>query len=102
MGIEGGIGAAVRRAEDVRLVRWSGCFSDDVRLPDQLHCTVVRSPHAHARIARIAVATAQDAPGVVAVLTGEDLRAEAVNPIPHTPVVRGSADIPLENSGGPP
>jgi arginyl-tRNA synthetase len=45
-----GIGAAVARKEDLRLVTGRGCFSDDFRAPGQLHAFFLRSPHAHARI----------------------------------------------------
>ena len=45
-----GIGQAVTRFEDLRLLRGEGRFLDDVSLPGQAHAVVVRSPHAHARI----------------------------------------------------
>src|SRR5262245_38620221 len=78
-----GIGQPVRRKEDVRLVTGQGCFSDDVDLPGQAYAVMVRSPHAYARIASIDVAPALAMPGVVAVLTGRDLLADRVKPIPH-------------------
>jgi carbon-monoxide dehydrogenase large subunit len=68
-----GIGQAVKRFEDVRLLRGGGHFHDDVRLPGQAHAVVVRSVHAHARIVRLDVAAARRAPGVLGVFTGEDL-----------------------------
>jgi aerobic carbon-monoxide dehydrogenase large subunit len=68
-----GIGQSVKRFEDVRLVRGGGRFHDDINLRDQAHAVVVRSVHAHARIAGIDVSAARRAPGVLAVLTGEDL-----------------------------
>jgi len=68
-----GIGQAVKRFEDVRLVRGGGRFHDDVSLPGQAHGVVVRSVHAHARIARIDASVAGRAPGVLSVYTGEDL-----------------------------
>ena len=68
-----GIGQAVRRFEDVRLLRGQGRFHGDVSLPGQAHAVVVRSVHAHARILAIDVSAARRAPGVLAVLTGEDL-----------------------------
>jgi carbon-monoxide dehydrogenase large subunit len=68
-----GVGQAVKRFEDVRLLRGGGHFHDDVRLPGQAHAVVVRSVHAHARIVRLDVAAARRAPGVLAVFTGDDL-----------------------------
>jgi carbon-monoxide dehydrogenase large subunit len=68
-----GVGQSVKRFEDVRLVRGGGRFHDDVNLRDQAHAVVVRSVHAHARITGIDVSAARRAPGVLAVLTGDDL-----------------------------
>jgi aerobic carbon-monoxide dehydrogenase large subunit len=68
-----GVGQAVKRFEDVRLVRGEGRFHDDVNLPGQAHAVVVRSVHAHARIVRIDASAARRAPGVLAVFTGDDL-----------------------------
>jgi aerobic carbon-monoxide dehydrogenase large subunit len=77
------IGQPVRRKEDLRLVSGKGCYTDDVNLPGQAYAVMVRSPHAHARIRAIDVAPAMAAPGVLAVLTGRDLLAYGLRPIPH-------------------
>ncbi len=76
-----GIGASVRRVEDPRLLRGSGCYVSDITLPGELHCVLVRSPHAHARICGIDTAQAARMPGVVAVLTGADMAADKVGPM---------------------
>jgi carbon-monoxide dehydrogenase large subunit len=68
-----GIGQPIRRLEDVRLLRGAGRFQADVRVPGQVHAVVVRSVHAHARLRAIDAAAARAAPGVLAVLTGEDV-----------------------------
>ena len=68
------IGMPVRREEDFRLLRGRGRYVDDVRLPAEARGYVVRSPHAHARIVAFDAAAARAAPGVLAVLTGDDLR----------------------------
>ncbi len=68
------LGRSLRRSEDHRLLRGRGAFVDDIRLPDALHACAVRSPHASARIRSVDAADAVSAPGVVTVLTGEDLR----------------------------
>ena len=95
-----GIGQPVLRKEDARLVTGRGCFSDDVNLPGQAHAAVVRSPHAHARILGVDTAEAVKVPGVLAVLTGADVLADGLNPIPHKPVLQGTADIVLHNRDG--
>ena len=66
-------GQSLKRFEDPRLVMGKTSFLDDISLPDMLHACVLRSPHAHARIRSIDVSAARSLPGVVAVLTGEDL-----------------------------
>ena len=68
------IGARVQRKEDPRLLRGQATYTDDVVLPGMLYAVFVRSPHAHARIAKIDGTRAQREPGVVAVLTGEDTK----------------------------
>src|SRR5438128_2652357 len=94
------IGEPVVRKEDAELLTGQGRFSDDVNLPGQVYAVMVRSPHAHARIRSIAVAEARAAEGVLAVLTGADLLADGLKPIPHRPVLRGAPDISLRNRDG--
>jgi carbon-monoxide dehydrogenase large subunit len=101
-GGSGRIGDAVPRKEDLRFITGSGCFSDDVNLPGQAYAVILRSPHAHARIAPVDCAQALGVPGVIAVLTGRDLIADGIKPIPHRPFSPHPADIPLENTDGTP
>ncbi|MBV9686919.1 MAG: xanthine dehydrogenase family protein molybdopterin-binding subunit, partial [Alphaproteobacteria bacterium] len=68
------IGQPVRREEDLRLLKGRGRYVDDVRGSNQARGYVLRSPHAHARITALNTQRARAAPGVLAVLTGEDLR----------------------------
>src|SRR6516162_5093681 len=70
------IGQSVLRREDPRLLRGYGRFFDDLKLADQLHAAIVRSPYAHADITGIDTLTALEVPGVHAVLTGADYRAD--------------------------
>ncbi len=79
---ETGIGASVRRKEDYRFLTGSGNYTDDVQVPGQTYAYFLRSPHAHARIVSIDKSAAQSAPGVIAVLTGEDLAADKVGGVP--------------------
>jgi carbon-monoxide dehydrogenase large subunit len=67
------IGRSVRRVEDPVLVTGKGCYVDDVQLPDILHMAFLRSPYPHAKIISIDTSAALAMPGVVAVVTGDDL-----------------------------
>ncbi len=78
---ENGIGASVLRKEDNRFLRGKGRYTDDINAAGQTHAAFVRSPHAHARIRGIDAAAARAAPGVVAVLTGEELEADGIGPL---------------------
>ncbi len=77
-----GSGQAVRRLEDDALLAGAGQFTDDVTLQEQTHLFFVRSPYPHARIASVDVSAARAMPGVLAVVTGADLVAAGVKPIP--------------------
>src|ERR1700730_948055 len=67
------VGMPIRRTEDPRLLTGNGEYTAD-RKPDRpLHLAFLRSGQPHARIERIDTAAAQEAPGVVAVLTAEDI-----------------------------
>jgi len=68
------IGEPVRREEDLRLLRGRGRYVDDAGEARDARGHVLRSPYAHARIRTIDAETARSAPGVLAILTGEDLR----------------------------
>ncbi len=81
MGFEG-IGAAVRRKEDLRFLSGRGHYTDDINRPGQLHAVIRRADRPHARIASIDTAAAKAAPGVVAVFTGADLAAENIGGLP--------------------
>lgn len=76
------LGASRRRVEDARFLRGEGRFLDDLRGPDELHAVVLRSPHAHARIAGIDAAAAAAVPGVRLVLTAAELQAEGLGDLP--------------------
>ncbi len=81
-----GSGREVKRVEDAALLAGHGRFTDDVALPGQLHVAFLRSPYAHARIVAIDTAPALALPGVVAALTGADLAADGVKPLPLAPI----------------
>jgi carbon-monoxide dehydrogenase large subunit len=77
-----GIGQPVRRKEDHRFLTGQGRYTDDINLPGQVYGHVLRSPHAHARIARLDTAAAAAAPGVLAVLTHADALADRLPGLP--------------------
>ena len=70
-----GVGQAVRRLEDQRLITGTGRYTDDISLEGQCYGVVVRSPVAHARIAKLDLEAAKASPGVLAVYGGKDLEA---------------------------
>jgi carbon-monoxide dehydrogenase large subunit len=76
MAMKFALGQAVPRTEDRRLLTGRGRYIDDFALPRLAHAHVLRSSHAHARIRSIDVRAAQEMPGVLTVLTGEDWAAE--------------------------
>ena len=69
-----GLGSAMLRREDARFIRGQGTYIDDIKLPGMLFGAIVRSPYAHARITAINKTKALTSPGVIAVLTAEDLK----------------------------
>jgi carbon-monoxide dehydrogenase large subunit len=72
MGVEG-IGARVVRKEDKRFITGKGRYVDDIKLLGMTHAHFIRSPHAHAKVKKIDSSAALKMPGVVAVLTGQEL-----------------------------
>jgi len=74
------IGERVKRREDPRLLTGSGSYIADLKLPDMLQAAFLRSPHAHARIVRIDLSQALNLPGVVAIVTGAELK-EKIGPL---------------------
>ena len=69
-----GLGSSRKRVEDARFTQGKGNYVDDIKLPGMLFGDFVRSPYGHARIKSINKDAALAAPGVVAVLTAEDLK----------------------------
>ena len=68
-----GLGTARKRVEDVRFTQGKGNYVDDIALPGMLFGDFVRSPYAHARVVSVNKEAALATPGVLAVLTAEDL-----------------------------
>lgn len=95
-----GIGQPIRRREDQRLITGRGRYSDDATLSGEAHAVMLRSPHAHAAIAGIDAAAARAMPGVLAVLTGVEMRQDGLQPIPHAVWSRHPAELDLPNADG--
>ena len=94
------IGEPVRRKEDLRLITGKGRFSDDVNFTGQVYAVMLRSPHAHARIRAIDIHKALAVPGVLKVLTGADMLADGVKPLPHQAQSAHPAEPQLINPPG--
>ncbi len=84
-----------KRLEDDRLLQGKGRYSDDVDLPGQAWMVLLRSPHAHARIASIDADEARKAAGVLAVYTAADLAADGIGPIPFPPLFKRADGSPM-------
>src|SRR5438309_4118829 len=95
-----GIGKSSPRREDARLLTARGQYANDFSLPDQAYACLVRSPHAHASIARIDVTGAIGCPGVLTVLTGSDAASDGLSPIPHSQVPANPHEVKLRNRDG--
>ena len=79
--VRSGIGDRPKRREDLRFLTGRGAFLDDLVFDNLTHAMVLRSPHAHARIAGIDTSAARAAPGVLAVLTAAETRADGLQPL---------------------
>src|SRR5215475_13560935 len=88
-----GIGDSVRRIEDPRLLTGGGRYTDDTKLNQPAaRMYVLRSPHAHADITKVDTTAAKKAPGVLLVLTGEDVKKAGFGDVPCL--------VPLQNRDG--
>src|SRR6516225_8765458 len=78
----GGMGHSVKRKEDLRFIQGKGTYVDDVSLPRMVYGQMIRSPYAHAKIAAIRTEAAKNHPGVLAVITGQDLEKAGLSWMP--------------------
>ncbi len=77
------------RLEDARMLTGRGRYVSDWQLPGQAHGWFVRSDRSHAEILGIEKETALKMPGVIAVLTGEDIEAAGLKPLPAAAPMKG-------------
>jgi len=87
------VGSSPKRKEDARFITGRGRYLDDIAVPALLHLALVRSPHAHARVARIDGAAAGALEGVVAVLTRAEMPELAASVPPLVPEPKGRAYV---------
>jgi len=93
------VGQSVRRKEDYRFLTGTGQYTDDINPQHHTHAWFLRSPHAHARIRGIDTARAKAAPGVIAILTGDDLT--GVNGLPCGWLITGTDGQPMKEPPHP-
>ncbi|MDH3412908.1 MAG: molybdopterin-dependent oxidoreductase, partial [Gammaproteobacteria bacterium] len=87
-----GVSQPVRRVEDLRFLTGAGRYVDDINLDGQLYAYVVRSSVAHGRIVGLDVGEAKRLPGVIDVVTADELEACGANAL--------RCEIPLKNRDG--
>src|SRR2546423_293863 len=89
-----GVGQPVRRFEDQTLITGKGRYTDDIHLDKAVLAYVLRARVAHANIRSIETTAARGMPGVLLVLTGEDIKADGLGDVP--------CHAPLDNKDGSP
>ena len=90
-----GSSRGILRSEDEPLLRGSGRFTDDLAVPGAAHAAFARAPHAHAVIRRLDASAARAMPGVLAVLTGADVREAGLGGIPPAVLLPGRDGKPM-------
>ncbi|MCR9071252.1 MAG: xanthine dehydrogenase family protein molybdopterin-binding subunit [Alphaproteobacteria bacterium] len=95
------IGQGVKRVEDNRLLKGTGLYTDDIQVDGALASYVLRSPVAHGVIKSIDTSAAKEAPGVVAVYTGEDVKADGLGDLPCVPPVTNRDGTPRADTPRP-
>jgi aerobic carbon-monoxide dehydrogenase large subunit len=95
------IGAGVKRKEDYRFLTGAGQYTDDVVMPQQSYGVFLRSPHAHAKIARIDMEAALKSPGVIGIFTGKDMAGENVGGLPCGWLIHSTDGSPMHEPPHP-
>ncbi len=90
-----GSGQAVERVEDAQLLQGLGQYTNDVNLPEQTRLCFVRSPYPHARIVSVDTSAALAMPGVRLIVTGPQLLAAGVKPMPRAVNFKRADGSPL-------
>lgn len=95
------IGQGVKRVEDNRLLKGTGLYTDDIQVDGALASYVLRSPVAHGVIKSIDTSAAKEAPGVIAVYTGDDVKADGLGDLPCVPPVTNRDGTPRADTPRP-
>jgi aerobic carbon-monoxide dehydrogenase large subunit len=96
-----GIGASILRKEDRRFLSGRGTYVSDIKRPNMVWAVFARSPHAHARILGIDSSSTMKVPGVLMVLTGDDLKADGIGTIPCGWGITGRDGQPMKEPPHP-
>ncbi len=89
-----GLGQSILRTEDQRFLTGTGKFTDDINLAGQAHACFVRSPIASGTINSIDLEDALQSPGVLKIITGDDIKAAGLGTMPNK--------FPLKQANGSP
>lgn len=100
-GLRFGKAQSALRLEDVPLVTGAGRFTDDLELPGQAHGIFVRSTFGHADIVSVDTSIAVGMPGVLAVITGQELVDAGIGPIPPLSIFTGRDGQPMVSASMP-
>jgi len=102
MSAETGIGAAVKRREDLRFITGRGTYTDDLNVPGQTYGVFLRSPYARAKINAIDAAQALQVEGALAVFTGQDTAADGLGDLPCGWLVKSKDGSDMVSAPHPP
>ena len=102
MSAETGIGAAVKRREDLRFITGRGTYTDDLNMRGQTYGVFLRSPYARARINAIDAADALQVDGALAVFTGQDTAADGLGDLPCGWLVKSKDGSDMVSAPHPP
>ena len=97
-----GIGASVKRREDLRFLTGAGTYTDDLNLPGQAYGVFLRSPHPRAALGEIDVSEALKTEGVLAVFTGKDTAADSLGDLPCGWLVKSKDGSDMASAPHPP
>ena len=97
-----GIGASVKRREDLRFLTGAGTYTDDLNLPGQAYGVFLRSPHPRAALGEIDVSEALKMEGVLAVFTGKDTAADSLGDLPCGWLVKSRDGSDMASAPHPP
>ena len=97
-----GIGAPVRRREDLRFITGKGQYTDDIIQPNQLYAVFCRSPHARATLNSIHTTDAANVEGVVAIFTGAEMVADGIGDLPCGWLVKSKDGSDMLSAPHPP